>query len=403
MLKTVRASVIFEGEKTFFGMTNRIPSALPEFCKLSPKERLEYLREVMGLSKEEAEPFISTEPLRLESAERMIENVVGFMPVPLGIATGLIVNGREYFVPMATEQRSVVWMVTAGAQLTRATGGFKASAAPSIMIGQIQLTRVEDFRKARESILVNKESILEEANTQSGTRKAVDVEVREVSSAIGPMLVVELLVNVRDSMGANVVDSMCEKVAPIVESLSGGSLNLRVVSSLATRRLVHIKAVVSKHFFENTDIVDRIVDASVFAENDPFRAATHNKGIMNGVSAVLLATCNDTRAVEAGAHSYAAMSGQYRPLSVWHRNEEGDLSGKLTMPMAIGTVGGAVSTHPTARAALKMLGVRTASELGEVAASAGLAYNLAALQALVTTRICPCLSASSGKEREKSD
>jgi hydroxymethylglutaryl-CoA reductase len=364
-------------------MTSRISKS----HRLSPREQLVYLTEVIGLSEEEAKLFLPSETLKLETADRMIENVVGFMPIPLGIAEGLVVNGKEYFVPMATEQRSVISMVTKGAEWTRASGGFKANTASSLMIGQIQLFKLPDFQEARQTILANKESILQEANTQSGNRKAVDVKVRGLSSRIGPMLIVELLVDVKDSMGANIVDSMCEAVAPLIKRLSAGQVNAKVVSDLATRRLVHVETSLSKNVFGKVEVLNRIVDASAFAENDPFRAATHNKGIMNGVSAVLLATCNDTRAVEAGAHAYAAMSGQYRPLSVWHKDEEDNLLGELTMPMAIGIVGGAISTHPMAKAALKILGVRTAAELGAVVASAGLAYNLAALQALVTTGI----------------
>lgn len=351
----------------------------------SPKDRLEYLTGFLGLSAEEAKFFMSSEALKLETADRMIENVVGFMPIPLGIAEGLVVNGRGYSVPMATEQRSVISMVTKGAEWTRAKGGFKANAASSLMIGQIQLLGVPDFEKARHSILANKESILQVANTQSGNRKAVDVKIRDVSSRVGPMLIVELLVDAKDSMGANIVNSMCEEVAPLIGRLSAGQVNIKAVSDMATRRLVRVETSVSKNVFGEVEVINRIVASSAFAENDPFRAATNNKGIMNGVSAVLLATCNDTRAVEAGAHAYAAMSGQYRPLSVWHKDEEGNLLGELTMPMAVGIVGGAISIHPIAKAALKILGVRTAAELGAVAASAGLAYNLAALQALVTT------------------
>jgi hydroxymethylglutaryl-CoA reductase len=364
-------------------MTSRISKSR----RLSTKERLHYLTDFLGFSEQEAKFFMSSETLKLEMADRMIENVVGYMHIPLGIAEGLIVNGREYLVPVATEQRSVISMVTKGAEWTRAAGGFKANTASSLMIGQIQLLELPNFQKARQTILANKESILQEANIQSGNRKAVDVKVRNISSRIGPMLIVELLVDVRDSMGANIVNSMCEAVAPLIKRLSSGQVNIKVVSDLATERLVHVETGLLNDVFDKVEIINRIVDASVFAENDPFRAASHNKGIMNGVSGVLLATCNDTRAVEAGAHAYAAMSGQYCPLSVWHKDKEGNLLGELTMPMAIGIVGGAVSTHPIAKVALKILGVRTAAELGEVAASAGLAYNLAALHALATTGI----------------
>ncbi len=348
------------------------------------KKRLDYLKKSAKLSEEEVNLLSSSKGLGLELADRMIENVIGFMPIPIGIATGFIVNGKEYLVPMATEQRSIVSMATKGAEMITATGGFKARSTGSTMIGQIQLVKVKDFESATQKILAHKKKILQEANTQSGTRKAIDVEVRTLETSIGPMFIVELLVDVKDSMGANVVDSMCEAVAPLIESLSEGRANLKVVSNLATKRLVHVEATVLKDIIGGIEIVNGIIDACAFAENDPFRASTHNKGIMNGVSSVLLATNNDTRAVEAGAHAYAAMSGRYRPLSTWCKDNDDNLVGKLTMPMAIGTIGGTVSTHPTAKISLKILGVKTAKELGEVAASAGLAYNLVALQALVT-------------------
>jgi len=356
------------------------------FYKLNPKKRLNYLRKTANLSEEEASLLLSGS-LDLKAADRMIENVIGFMPIPLGILTGLIVNDKEYLVPMATEQKSIISMTSKGAELTRTTGGFKTSSTEPIMIGQIQLVKVRDFEQAKQRILANKRRILEKANTQSGTRKAIDVEVRTLETSMGLMLIVELLVDVKDSFGANVVDSMCEAVAPSIAYLSRGKVNLRIVSNLATRRLVHVKTVVSKEVVGGEEMVDRIDEASAFADSDPFRAATHNKGIMNSISAVLLATGNDTRAVEAGAHAYAALTDHYRPLSTWRKNREGNLIGELTMPMAVGIIGAAISTHPTARISLKILGVKTAVELGEVAASAGLAYNLAALQALVTKGI----------------
>lgn len=363
-----------------------MPSRISDSYKLGAKERLNYLRKIPELSEEEIS-LLSSGALGLELAELIVENVIGVLPVPLGIASGFVVNGKEYLVPMATEQRSTISMATRGAELTRAAGGFKTSSTGTTMIGQIQIVKVQDLGKAKQKILNNKEDILHVANTRSSIRRALDVEVRSVETSVGPMLVAELLVDVKDSMGANVVNSMCEAAAPLIASLAEGKVNLRIVSNLATRRLVNVETVVPKDAFENVEIVDRIVIASAFAEDDPFRAATHNKGIMNGVSAVLMATSNDTRAVEAGAHAYAAMKGNYRPLSIWHNNDEGNLIGELTMPMAVGIVGGTISTHPTARIALKILGVESAMELGEVAASTGLACNLAALQALVTEGI----------------
>ena len=278
-------------------------------------------------------------------------------------------------------------MTAKGAGCARETTGFEATSTGSIMIRQIQVTKVKNLERAKERVVAQRKMILKQANTQSRTRKAVDVKTRGLKTPNGLMLIVELLVDVKDSMGANIVDSMCEAVAPLIQKLTGGEVNLKMVSNLATKRLVHVKAVVSKNVLGGEEVVDRIIDVCVFAENDPYRAATHNKGIMNAVSAVLMATNNDTRAVEAGAHTYAAMSGKYLPLSTWHKNKKRNLEGNLTMLMAVRTIGGAISTHPTANIALKILRVETETELGEIAASAGLAYNLAALQTLVTTGI----------------
>lgn len=358
-------------------------SRVPEFYKLTPKGRLNYLKRHAKLSEGDIEILSRSGALGLDLADRMIENVIGVMHIPLSIATGFIVNGKEYLVPMATEQKFTITLATKGAELTSVTGGFKANSTVPTMIGQIQLVGVKDLGRAKQRILANKEGILQEANAQSRTRKAIDVEARGIDTPRGPMLVVELSVDVKDSMGANVVNSMCEAVAPFVANLGEGKANLRVVSNLAARRLVHVKAIATEGDLGGPEVVDRIVAAVDFAESDPWRAVTHNKGIMNGVSAVLLATSNDTRAVEAGAHAYAAITGRYRPLSTWRKTDEGNLMGELTMPMAVGIVGGAISTNPTAKIVLKILRARTATELGEVAASTGLAYNLAALQVLV--------------------
>lgn len=364
-------------------MTPRIAG----FYTLSPKERLEYVKEFAALSDEEVKVLSSPGAIKFESADKMIENVVGVMPIPLGVVPGFFINNKEYIVPMATEQKSLISMTSKGAEWIRISGGFNAKALGSTMIGQIQLLKVEDFQKAKERIMENKDEILRTANTHSTIRKAVGVEVRTVHSSAGRMLIIELLVDVQDSMGANLVNSMCETAAPLIESLTDGQANLKIVSNLAVKRLVHVDTVVSKEVLGGEEIVNHIVEACTFAEADPYRAATHNKGILNAVSAVLLATNNDTRAVEAGAHAFAAMSGQYRPLSIWRRNKEGDLIGKLIMPMAVGIIGGAISANPLSKIALKILKVKLATELGEVAASTGLAYNLVALQKLVTTGI----------------
>jgi hydroxymethylglutaryl-CoA reductase len=254
------------------------------------------------------------------------------------------------------------------------------------MIGQIQIMNVPDFDSVRERILSEKAEILGIANQLSRRRKAVDVSVREIDSAVGHMTIVELIVDVGDSMGANIVNSMCEAVSPLVASLSGGELKLRVLSNLSTNRMVNVKTRVTPDTLGGTEVLQDIEKAWAFANADPYRAATHNKGIMNGVDGVLMSTGNDSRSVEAGAHAYAARDGQYRPLSTW-KMEEGDLVGELSMPMAVGVVGGAVSSHPTARQCIEIMGIESATDLGELAASLGLAYNLAVLQTLVTDGI----------------
>lgn len=344
-------------------------------------------RELSGVLSVDELELLSSGGLEVESADRMRENVIGVLQVPLGIAPGFKVNGRDYLVPLATEERNVVSMAVKGAELTSPTGGFHATSTEPIMIGQIQLLDVPDIDQAIGEIQAHKQEILEVANTQSRTRRAVDVEARALESSFGRMLVVELLVDVRDSMGSNVVDSMCEAVSSLVAELADGYVNMRVVSNLASRRLVAVEARVSREDLGGEAVVDGIVEAYSLALVDPYRAATHNKGIMNGVSSLLLATSNDTRAVEAGAHAYAALGRQYGPLSAWRKDQNRDLVGSLKMPLPVGIIGGAISTHPMARLVLKILGVKTANELAEVAASVGLACNLAALQALVTTGI----------------
>jgi len=354
-----------------------------DFSKLNQNERLRYLKAETKLTKEEAE-ILRTGKMELKDAEMIIENVIGTIPIPIGIATNFAINGKKFLISMATEQRSIINAASKAAAWTLPTGGFKACNTGSIMLGQIQVLRIRNYERAKHQIFANKQKILSLANTQSSTRKAVDLRVRKLKSP--PMLLVELVVDVKDSMGANIVDSMCEVVSPLIESLTHGKVNLRIVSNLATERLVRVEASIKKNLVGGENIVDRIVSACAFAEKDPFRAATHNKGILNGVSSVLLAVGNDTRAVEAGAHAFAALSGRYTPLSFCIKNPEGDLEGVLEMPMAVGTVGGSVSSNPTARICLKILGVERATELGEVAASVGLACNLFALHSLVTKR-----------------
>lgn len=322
----------------------------------------------------------------------MIENVVGTLPVPLGIAVNFLVNGKDYLVPMAIEEPSVVAAASHAAKLARAKGGFRAISTEPVMIGQIQIVRSPSPREAEKLILASRKEILEKANQQDPTLVskgggAKDLRVRILPSLTGTMVITELLVDCRDAMGANVVNTMAESVAPMLEKLSKGRANLRIISNLADKRVARASAVFPKEALGGAEVVDGIVDAYAFAAADPYRCATHNKGVMNGVTAVCLATGNDTRAIEAGAHAYAARTGHYSPLTKWSKDEDGNLQGFIEIPMAVGIIGGITAVHPTAKICLHILGVKTARELGEVMAAVGLAQNLAALRALAAEGI----------------
>ncbi len=367
-------------------------SELSGFYKLSPEERLKIVREFAGLSEEEAELLLKTGALELEQANRMIENVIGTTELPLGIATNFLINDRDYLIPMALEEPSVVAAASNAAKMARERGGFHTESTPPIMIGQIQLVDVKNPPEAREKILEAKGQILARANEQDPVLVklgggARDVEVRVLTTNLGPMTIIHLLVDVRDAMGANVINTMCEAVAPMIEELTGGRVFLRIVSNLATYRLAKAKAVFAKEELGGEEVVDGVLQAYAFAAADPYRCATHNKGVMNGVIAVALATANDTRALESGAHAYAAMGGAYKPLTHWERTADGDLLGRVELPVAVGTIGGATAVHPVAKICRKILGVQTARELGEVMAAVGLAQNLAAMRALATEGI----------------
>ena len=362
------------------------------FHKLSPEEKLEFVKKWAELTDEETELVHVPGAFKFEFANRMIENAIGAMPVPLGVAVNFLINGREYIVPMAIEEPSVVAAACNGARMARIRGGFTASSTLPFMIGQVQVVNVKAPLETRKSILKAKERILKKANEQdpillSLGRGAKDLQVKVLDTIVGPMVIAELLVDCGDAMGANAVNTMAEAVSPIIEEVSGGKVFLRIISNLADRRLVRVRAVFAKEVMGGEEVIDGIVKAYAFAFADPYRCATHNKGIMNGVDAVVLATGNDPRAIEAGAHAYAARTGRYLPLTTWEKNGEGDLIGTLEMPMAVGLVGGATRSHPVARVNVKILGVKTANELGEVIASVGLAQNLAALRALAAEGI----------------
>jgi hydroxymethylglutaryl-CoA reductase len=362
-------------------------SKISGFYKLSPAERLKLVQDFSNLSKEEVDAIQNFSGLKLTDADRMVENVIGLMSVPLGIAVNFLINDKDYLIPMAIEEPSVIAAASNAARIARLGGGFQASNTGPVMIGQIQTVDIEDPYGGKMSILESKNTILEKANEQDpilvkfgGGAKDVSAEV--IDSIIGPMVVTHLLVDCRDAMGANAVNTMAEAVAPLIEEITGGKVNLRIISNLASERLVRSKAIFPKEALGGEEVVVGVVAAYAFAAADPYRCATHNKGIMNGVSAVALATGQDTRALEAGAHSFAAISGEYLPLTTWEQNEKGDLVGTIEIPMAVGLIGGATAVHPVAKACKKILGIKSAVELGEVMASVGLAQNLAALRAL---------------------
>lgn len=367
-------------------------SRISGLYRLPVERRLQVVRDFAGLSDEEAETMYKSAGLDLETADRMIENVIGTMKIPLGIAANFLINGREHLVPMAIEEPSVVAAASNAAKITRAGGGIQAQATEPLMIGQIQLVDAPDPPAARLTILNSRREILKIANEQDPVLVRVgggarDLEVRVLDTETGPMVITHLLVHVCDALGSNTVDTMAEAVAPLIEDLTGGKVYLRIVSNLADRRLVRARTRIPREALGGEEEVEGIVCAQSFAAADPHRAVTHNKGIMNGVVAVALATGNDTRALEAGAHAYAARSGIYRPLTDWRKNSNGDLVGTLETPMAVGIVGGATKVNPVAQAALKILQVQSARQLAEVMGAVGLAQNLAALRALATEGI----------------
>ncbi len=320
-------------------------------------------------------------------AERLIENVVGLYALPFGIATNFVINRREVLVPMVIEEPSVVAGASHAAKLVRDAGGFTAGADEARMIGQIQLLNLRDIDAARAQLQSARAEILARANALSKTIRAIDIETRVWrDSRVGAQLVLHLIFDVRDAMGANAINTACETVAPLIADITGGRVNLRILSNLADRRLARAKCRVTSEGI-GADVVEGIVAADALAEIDPYRATTHNKGIMNGIDAMALATAQDWRSIEAGAHAYAARNGQYRALTRWERDANGDLLGSIELPLAVGIVGGTVASHPVAQIALKILGVASAPELASVMAAVGLAQNLGALRALASDGI----------------
>ncbi|GAB3059378.1 hydroxymethylglutaryl-CoA reductase, degradative [Sediminivirga luteola] len=354
---------------------------------LSPAERLAGLRERTGLSEVDLAALAPEQGLSVDGADLMIENAIGVLGVPVGLATNFIVDGEGVFVPMATEEPSVVAAASNAARLAHATGGFRTSSTGPVMQAQVQVTGLPDPHGARAAVLEHREELMAAANEVDPVLRrlgggCLDVVARIVETRRGTHLVVHLVVDVRDAMGANAVNTMAETLAPRIGELTGGSPLMRILTNKADRRLVTARAVFRTADIGGAEVAERILDAAALAEADPYRAATHNKGIMNGVSAVVLATGNDTRAVEAGCHAHAAREGGYTSLSRFEATADGDVEATVELPMPVGLVGGATRSNPTARAALGVVAPDSADRLGRIIAAVGLAQNFAAVRAL---------------------
>ncbi|MCL4334848.1 MAG: hydroxymethylglutaryl-CoA reductase, degradative [Candidatus Thermoplasmatota archaeon] len=365
-------------------------SALKDFHKKHLKERIRLVADFANLSQGDVDVLEGRRNLSLETAESMVENFVTKIEIPMGIATNFLINGKDYLIPMAIEEPSVIAACSYAAKIARQSGGFTCYASDPLMIGEIQIIDIPNPDYARITLMKNREKLLEMANEKSKSLSQMKAGAKDLYITgyhdDQDVLVLNLLVDVRDAMGANIVNTMCEYIAPAVEEISGGKVNLRILSNLSDRRMVHCSATFKTDLIGGKEVSRRIVKAYSFAKNDIHRAATHNKGIMNGIDAVLIATLNDWRAVEAGAHSYASMGG-YGPLTRFALDSKGDVIGSISIPMAVGTVGGSMRSSPVAMVSMKILGVGSSSEFAQVLASVGLAQNFAAVRALANEGI----------------
>ena len=365
-------------------------SSISKFFEKSQKERLDIVKNFANLSQEELEILENSGGITFENADKMVENAIGTFSLPLGIATNFKINDKDYLVPMVIEEPSVIAAASKAAKIARIKGGFKVDANESYSIGQIQVLNAD--LTAISKIEESSKEILKIANSQSNTlskigKGAKEVSCREIQTDSGKMLIVELLIDVGDAMGANVTNSMCEAVAPLIGKLTGGKTLLRILSNYSTRRMVKATAIFDKEGVGGEEIVDNIILAFQFAANDVYRAVTHNKGVMNGIISVANATGQDSRAIEAAANAYAAHSGKYSSLTEWSKDAEGNLVGKLELPLSVGIVGGIINVHPIAKICTKILGVTSAKELACVITATGLAQNFSALRALATEGI----------------
>ena len=376
-------------------MTSQHTSRIPGFYKRSLADRAAFVAQWGDLAPHEYAVLIGVNGLSAQQADNMIENVVGTYALPLAVATNFLINDRDYLIPMVVEEPSVVAAVSSAAKGFRESGGFQTSSDEPIMIGQIQVLDLEDIYAAAGQVNRYRNELLQEANKVGGSivRRgggARDLQVRPIQgTSVGDMLIVHVMFDTRDAMGANAINTVVEHLAPFIEKVTGGRVNLRILSNLADQRKARAEGMIAAEHLatdgsDGRQVVKAIVEAAVFAEVDPYRAATHNKGIMNGIDPVVIATGNDWRAVEAGAHAYAARSGQYSSLTKWWQDGNGNLRGAIELPLALGIVGGATRVHPTAQLALRILKTESARELSEVIVAVGLAQNFAAIRALAT-------------------
>lgn len=366
-------------------------STFSRFFEKNRNERLDIVSKFANLTKEERKTLESSGGIGFDQADKMVENAIGTFSFPLGVATNFVVNKKEYLIPMVIEEPSVIAAASKAAKIAKIHGGFTMYNDESYSIGQIQLLNV-NVKEAASRILQHSDEVLDLANSKSMTlskigKGAKEVSCKEITTDFGPMLIVELLIDVGDAMGANVTNTMCEGVAPLIEKITGGKALLKILSNYSTRRLVSGTAVFDKQELGGDDIVDNIILAYQFADNDEYRAVTHNKGIMNGIIAVANATGQDTRAIEAAAHAYAAKTGKYRSLTQWSKDSDGNLIGKIEVPLSVGIVGGIINVHPTAKVCTKILQIQSASELACVIVAVGLAQNLSAIRALASEGI----------------
>ena len=366
--------------------------SISKFFEKSRKDRIEIVRKFSNLTDDEVKIIEKeTGGITFENADKMVENVIGTFSLPLGVATNFRINGKDYLVPMVIEEPSVIAAASSAAKIARIKGGFTAEADESYSIGQIQVIDV-DIKRSMEKINSAEKEILKLANSKSDTlskmgKGAKQVSCREIKTDSGSMLIVEILIDVGDAMGANVTNTMCEAVAPLIEEITGGRVLLRILSNYSTKRMVRTKGIFDKEAVGGQDVVNNIILTYQFAKHDVHRAVTHNKGIMNGIIAVANATGQDSRAIEAAANAYAARSGQYASLTEWTKDDDGNLVGKLEMPLSVGIVGGIINVHPIAKICTKILAVKSAKELACVIAATGLAQNFSAIRALATEGI----------------